>query len=49
MFDGLADRIKSEIVALAPPDVHIKVVAPFGRKYFTYQGAVVLSTLYNFE
>jgi len=49
MFDGLADRLKKEVEALAPSGNTIKVIAPPERKYSVWIGGSILSSLSTFE
>lgn len=48
MYDGLADRLKSEIVALAPAGSEIRVYAGADRKFAVWRGASTLSSLSTF-
>jgi len=49
MFDGIADRVNKEIVALAPSTMKIKVVAPAERKFSVWIGGSILSSLSTFQ
>jgi actin-related protein len=49
MYDGIADRVNKEIVALAPPTMQIKVIAPPERKYSVWIGGSILSSLSTFQ
>jgi len=49
MFNGIADRVNKEIVALAPSTMKIKVVAPAERKYSVWIGGSILSSLSTFQ
>ena len=49
MFDGIADRLTKEIMALAPQSMKIKVVAPPERKYSVWIGGSLLSSLSTFQ
>ena len=49
MYDGLAERLTKEIVALAPPTMEIKVVAPPERKYSVWIGGSILASLSTFQ
>jgi len=49
MFNGLPDRMKKEVEALAPPSMNIKIVAPPERKYSVWIGGSILSSLSTFE
>ena len=49
MFPGLADRMQKEIAALAPPAMKVKVIAPSERKYSTWIGGSILTSLSTFQ
>ena len=49
MFDGIDSRMSKELVALAPPTMSIKVVAPPERKYSVWIGGSILSYLSTFQ
>jgi len=49
MFEGVADRITKEMVALAPSTMEIKVVAPPERKYSVWIGGSILASLSTFQ
>jgi actin beta/gamma 1 len=49
MYEGIADRMTKEIVALAPPTMKIKIVAPPERKYSVWIGGSILSSLSTFQ
>jgi actin len=49
MFQGLPERIEKEIVALAPPTIKVKVVAPPERKYAVWIGGSILASLATYE
>ena len=49
MYPGIADRINKEIVALAPPGVKVKVIAPPERKYSVWIGGSILASLTTFQ
>ncbi|CAD6261635.1 unnamed protein product [Miscanthus lutarioriparius] len=49
MFPGIAERMSSEIAALAPPSMKVKVVAPLERKYSVWIGGSVLASLSTFQ
>jgi actin-related protein len=48
MYEGLADRLKSEIVSLAPAGAEIRVIASADRKYAVWKGASTLASLSTF-
>ncbi|XP_030840980.1 actin, cytoskeletal 3 [Strongylocentrotus purpuratus] len=49
MFQGIADRMQKEIVALAPPTMKIKIIAPPERKYSVWIGGSILASLPTFQ
>jgi len=49
MYEGLADRLTKEMVALAPATMEIKVVAPPERKYSVWIGGSILASLSTFQ
>jgi len=49
MFNGIAERMNKELVALAPPSMKIKIVAPPERKYSVWIGGSILSSLSTFQ
>merc|ERR1712087_1033603 len=49
MYPGIQDRLTKEMVALAPPTMKIKVVAPPERKYSVWIGGSILSSLATFQ
>jgi actin-related protein len=49
MFEGIAQRLEKEMVALAPPTMKIKVVAPPERKYSVWIGGSILASLSTFQ
>jgi len=48
MYQGLPDRLKDEIVALAPAGAEIKVIASADRKFAVWKGASTFSSLSSF-
>jgi len=48
MFDGIGDRMTSELTALAPSTMQIKVIAPPERKFSVWIGGSILSSLSTF-
>merc|ERR1712099_71104 len=48
MYQGLPDRLKDEIVALAPAGAEIKVIASADRKFAVWKGASTFSSLSTF-
>jgi len=49
MFTGVSERMSKEIIALAPPSMKIKIVAPPERKYSVWIGGSILSSLSTFQ
>ncbi|CAK9024298.1 Putative actin-22 [Durusdinium trenchii] len=49
MYEGLAERLNKEMVALAPQTMKIKVVAPPERKYSVWIGGSILASLSTFQ
>ena len=49
MFEGIAERLTKEVVALAPSTMKIKVVAPPERKYSVWIGGSILASLSTFQ
>ena len=48
MYEGLPDRLKSEIINLAPAGAEIKVIASQDRKYAVWRGASTFASLSTF-
>lgn len=48
MYEGLADRLKNEIEALAPAGAEIRIIATQDRKYAVWKGASTLASLSSF-
>ena len=48
MYEGISDRLKSELTALAPPGSEIRIVATPDRKYAVWKGASTLASLSTF-
>jgi actin-related protein len=49
MLSGLAQRLSSELTALAPSAMKIKVAAPPERKYSVWMGGSILASLTTFQ
>uniref|UniRef100_A0A6B2LVV8 Actin n=1 Tax=Arcella intermedia TaxID=1963864 RepID=A0A6B2LVV8_9EUKA len=49
MFPGLSDRIRKEIVILAPYSMRVMAVAPPSRKYSVFTGGSILASLHTFK
>jgi len=45
MFRGFAERLARELTALAPPTMHVKLVASPDRKYSVWTGGSILAAL----
>ena len=45
MFPGIADIMQKQIVALSPPAMKIKIIAPPERKYSVWIGGWILASL----
>ena len=48
MYEGIGDRLKTEVAALAPPGSEIRIVATPDRKYAVWKGASTLASLSTF-
>ena len=48
MYEGISDRLKSELTALAPPGCEIRLVASPDRKFSVWKGASTLASLSTF-
>jgi len=49
MYEGIADRLKEEIVAQLPAGAEVRIVASADRKYAVWKGASTLASLSTFE
>ena len=49
MFPGFSDRLKKEIIALAPPTMKVNVVATPKRKYSVWTGGSLLASRQSFQ
>ena len=49
MFEGIAERLNKELVALAPAAMKIKITAPPERKYSVWIGGSILASLNTFQ
>ena len=45
----MADRLKTEVSALAPASVRVRVIAPEERKYSVWMGGSILASLSTFK
>ena len=48
MYEGIADRLKTELTTLAPAGSEIRIVASPDRKYAVWKGASTLASLSTF-
>ena len=48
MYEGMADRLKQELVNRAPSGAEIRVVAAADRKYAVWKGGSTLASLSTF-
>lgn len=49
MYEGLADRLKKELLSLAPAGNEVKLIATSDRKYAVFKGASTLACLSTFN
>jgi actin beta/gamma 1 len=49
MYEGIAERLNKEMVALVPATMKVKVVAPPERKYSVWIGGSILASLSTFQ
>ena len=49
MFEGIAERLNKELVALASAAMKIKITAPPERKYSVWIGGSILASLNTFQ
>lgn len=49
LFRGLVDRLQKELAILATPCVKVNIIAPVERKYSTWIGGSILSSLPTFQ
>jgi actin len=49
MLDGLTERLHKEMSNLAPTNCKINIVAPSERKYITWLGGSILTSLSSFQ
>ncbi|XP_067679748.1 uncharacterized protein [Haliotis asinina] len=49
MFPGMADRMKTELTALAPSATTVNIIAHPEREYFTWLGGAMLASKSNFQ
>ena len=48
MYKGLPDRLKDEIVGLAPAGAEIKIIASADRRFAVWKGASTFASLSSF-
>lgn len=48
MYEGMPDRLKTELQNLAPAGTEIRIVASADRKYSVWKGASTLASLSTF-
>lgn len=48
MYEGMAERIKAEILNLAPANSEVRITSPADRKYSVWKGASTLASLSTF-
>ena len=48
MFEGLVNRLRKEIIALAPSGAEVNIIASDDRKYAVWKGASMLASLSTF-
>ena len=48
MFPGIADRMKKEITALAPPEMKITMIDPPNKKHSVWIGGSILVSMGTF-
>ena len=49
MYGGLGDRMQTEVQALSPPTMKVKIVAPPERKFSVWIGGSILANLSTFQ
>ena len=49
MYEGLADRLRLELLDLAPPGTEIKVMAGADRKFAGWKGASTFASLTTYS
>jgi len=49
MFPGMAERMRKDISALAPPTTKIKIIVPQERKYSVWIRGSILAPLSTFQ
>jgi actin len=49
MYQGLSERLTTEVKRFAPPNITVRVIAPPERKYSVWIGGSILSSLNTFQ
>ena len=49
MYEGLADRLRLELLDLAPPGAEMKVMAAADRKFAVWKGASTFASLTTYS
>jgi actin-related protein len=49
MYEGIADRLKNEVTALAASGMEVRIIASADRKFAVWKGASTLASLSTFE
>eukprot|EP01010_Urceolus_cornutus_P003814 NODE_559_length_1545_cov_257.117647_g420_i0.p1 GENE.NODE_559_length_1545_cov_257.117647_g420_i0~~NODE_559_length_1545_cov_257.117647_g420_i0.p1 ORF type:complete len:381 (-),score=103.07 NODE_559_length_1545_cov_257.117647_g420_i0:326-1468(-) len=49
MFNGMADRMKSELLKLTPPRAKVRVIDPPERKWSVWMGGALVASLSTFQ
>eukprot|EP00354_Favella_ehrenbergii_P006515 CAMPEP_0170465762 /NCGR_PEP_ID=MMETSP0123-20130129/9981_1 /TAXON_ID=182087 /ORGANISM="Favella ehrenbergii, Strain Fehren 1" /LENGTH=372 /DNA_ID=CAMNT_0010731733 /DNA_START=66 /DNA_END=1180 /DNA_ORIENTATION=- len=49
MYEGLSDRLKTEVANLAPAGAEVRIIATADRKYAVWKGASTLASLSTFS
>jgi actin-related protein len=48
-YAGLPERLAKELIALAPPSIKVKIIAPPERKHSVWIGGSILASLSTFQ
>lgn len=49
MFPGMADRVRREMMALAPSRIELRIIAEEYKQYSTWVGGSILACLSTFQ
>jgi len=49
MYEGLSDRLKDELITLAPAGSDVKIIAGMDRKFAVWKGASTFASLSTFH